>query len=190
MSDMMFILASQGTSGPDTEAPTVSAKGKFVSNICQTTFTLNWFAATDNVGVAGYRIYKNGSFFTTSPGLTTSFDITGQTAGATNGWQVLAYDAAGNESSLDATLNVTQSSNLNSILLSSNFASAALACASSINNTKYLSGADTTPINGEIIYNDSCGQTTLNGGGNWYSDGTWGFQVSFSGVISNRTACP
>ena len=58
---------------------------------------LSWGASTDNVGVTGYEIYRNGSLLTTKSG-TTHSDTTVQ-PGQTYSYEVRAIDAAGNRSS-------------------------------------------------------------------------------------------
>jgi hypothetical protein len=67
---------------------------------------LSWSASTDNVGVAGYNVYRSGTFVTSVTGLTAT--ITGLSTGP-NHFQVSAFDAAGNESlrSASATVQVT-----------------------------------------------------------------------------------
>lgn len=57
---------------------------------------LSWTASTDNVGVTGYKIYRNGSYLTSVTG--TSYSNTGLSAGTSYTYYVKAYDAAGNES--------------------------------------------------------------------------------------------
>jgi len=69
----------------------------------QTSLTLSWAAASDNVGVTGYRVYRETSSVTTTTG--TSFTFTGLACGLTYTLGVEAYDAAGNASSR-ATLSV------------------------------------------------------------------------------------
>lgn len=68
---------------------------------------LSWTASTDNLGVAGYRIYRNGVQETTVT--TTSFQSTGLTASTTYSYTVSAYDAAGNSSSPFAAVSATTS---------------------------------------------------------------------------------
>ncbi|MCL6518213.1 MAG: family 10 glycosylhydrolase [Armatimonadetes bacterium] len=57
---------------------------------------LSWTASTDDVGVTGYKIYRNGSYLTSVTG--TSYSNTGLSAGTSYTYYVKAYDAAGNES--------------------------------------------------------------------------------------------
>ncbi len=57
---------------------------------------LSWNVSTDNVGVAGYRIYRNGVIITTVE--KTTYQDTGLRHSTTYMYTVAAYDAAGNES--------------------------------------------------------------------------------------------
>jgi glucose/arabinose dehydrogenase/chitodextrinase len=56
---------------------------------------LSWAGSTDNVGVTGYRIYRNGTQVGSVLGNVTTFTHTGLTAG-TYSYTVRAVDAAGN----------------------------------------------------------------------------------------------
>src|SRR6185437_5474685 len=59
---------------------------------------LSWTASTDNVGVAGYKIFRdNSQVGTTTSG--TTYSDTGLTASSTHTYTVKAYDAASNLSS-------------------------------------------------------------------------------------------
>jgi chitodextrinase len=58
---------------------------------------ITWSASTDNVGVTGYKVYRNGSQIATSA--TTSYTDTGLSPSTTYSYTVSAYDAAGNSSS-------------------------------------------------------------------------------------------
>jgi chitodextrinase len=72
----------------------------------QTGATLSWTASTDNVGVTGYRIYRNGSQVGT-PTTQTSYNDTGLAAATTYAYTVKAVDAAGNLSPASTTVSVT-----------------------------------------------------------------------------------
>jgi chitodextrinase len=90
------MLAAFGLKQTDTTAPSVP--GGLTSKVVPLTATvkLSWSASTDNVGVAGYRVYRNGVKITQVAG-TTAKDTT--TAYSTNySYTVTAVDAAGNES--------------------------------------------------------------------------------------------
>jgi chitodextrinase len=89
---------------PDTHAPSAPTDLN-ASNITQTSFTLSWTASSDNIGVVGYEVYRNGVFETNVSNPT--FGISGLTANTTYAMTVRARDAAGNLSSASSSLNVT-----------------------------------------------------------------------------------
>jgi hypothetical protein len=66
---------------------------------------LKWGGATDNVGVTGHRIYRDGTLISPPPSVsgTTYSDVTGLKPGATYTYGVSAVDAAGNESKKTTT---------------------------------------------------------------------------------------
>ncbi len=80
---------------PDTSAPSTPT-GLAASAVGQTSATLSWSASTDNVGVAGYRIFRNGSQVGTSSG--TTYTATGLLCATSYTFGVAALDAAGNVS--------------------------------------------------------------------------------------------
>ena len=94
----------EGSSTPaDTTAPSVPI-ALTGSAISATAITVIWTASTDNVGVTGYRIYRDGSQAGTSA--TNSYTDTGRTIGTTYSYQVAAFDAAGNVSGFSAAVSV------------------------------------------------------------------------------------
>ncbi len=78
---------------PDTVKPSAPS-GLAASSISQIGLTFSWTASTDNVGVTGYTVYRNGTQLgqTTS----TSYPINGLTCGTNYTLAVEARDAAGN----------------------------------------------------------------------------------------------
>ncbi len=88
----------------DTQAPSIPAN-LTVTGLSSSQLTLSWSAATDNVGVTGYRVYRDGTLVA-SPA-TTSVSITGLSASTTYSFTVAAVDAAGNVSAQSAPLSVT-----------------------------------------------------------------------------------
>ena len=81
---------------PDTTPPSTPT-GLVVSSAGQTSVALTWNASTDNVGVAGYGVYSNGTLIASST--STGYTLTGLTCGTSYSVAVDAYDAAGNRSS-------------------------------------------------------------------------------------------
>ncbi len=90
-------VGSNGTfttlSGPDTTAPSTPT-GLAAVVMSPSQINLSWNAATDNVGVTGYLVYRDTNQVATPS--TTSFQNTGLTAGTTYSYTVAARDAAGN----------------------------------------------------------------------------------------------
>ena len=90
-------------SATDTTPPSVpanlSATTVAQTNISPGIVNLSWAASTDNVGVSGYAIYRDGSQVGTVGTQTTYADQTVQPS-TTYSYQVLAMDANGNKSAL------------------------------------------------------------------------------------------
>ncbi|MFC5468967.1 carbohydrate binding domain-containing protein [Cohnella suwonensis] len=85
------------TKSDDATAP--SAPGNLtVTGTTSSSISLSWSAATDNVGVAEYAIYRGGAKVATVAAGTTSYTDAGLTASTTYAYTVTASDAAHNES--------------------------------------------------------------------------------------------
>lgn len=97
---------STPTSTLDTTPPSIPA-GLAAGAITQSSIALSWHASTDNVGVVGYKIYRNGTLIATSK--TTSYASTGLSASTAYTYTVAAYDAAGNISTQSASVKATTS---------------------------------------------------------------------------------
>jgi chitodextrinase len=67
---------------------------------------LSWTAATDNVGVAGYHVFRNGIQIATL-GAVTTFQNTGLAASTAYSYTVRAHDASGNVSGQSISVNAT-----------------------------------------------------------------------------------
>src|SRR5690606_35606861 len=91
---------------PDTTAPS-SPTNLVADNITQNSATLNWTAATDNVGVVIYRVYNNNDFLQSTGGPVTTFTLTGLTPATNYSLTIRAVDAASNTSQDSNTLIVT-----------------------------------------------------------------------------------
>ncbi|MGE5529220.1 MAG: sialate O-acetylesterase [Patescibacteria group bacterium] len=82
--------------GGDTEPPTAPAN-LVATAVSSSRIDLIWNASTDNVGVTGYQIFRDGVQVGTSG--TTSYSDTSLSPNTTYSYYVKAYDAAGNVSS-------------------------------------------------------------------------------------------
>lgn len=80
---------------PDTEPPT-QPLGLSATALSASEIQLSWSASTDNVGVAGYRVYRDGAAVATVTG--TSYTDGGRAPATTYSYSVAAFDAADNQS--------------------------------------------------------------------------------------------
>jgi chitodextrinase len=84
---------------PDTTAPSApTGLTAVVGATGSKSIKLTWNAATDNVTVTGYRIYRGTMLIATVSGTTLTYTDTGLTSGTTYSYTVVAIDAAGNQS--------------------------------------------------------------------------------------------
>jgi hypothetical protein len=97
-----------GSSTPADTTPPSTPSGVTANVDSTTAITVSWSASTDNVGVAGYKVYRDGSLFITiqSPN-TLSYTNTGLRPMTSYSYNVSAYDAAGNESSQSSPAGAT-----------------------------------------------------------------------------------
>lgn len=72
-----------------------------------TTVTLQWDASTDDVGVTGYHVYRNGSLVGTIGG--TTFTDTGLSVSSSYTYTINAYDATNNTSAQSAPFSASSS---------------------------------------------------------------------------------
>jgi len=97
--------ASATTPAPDTTPPS-NPTGLTASAISSAQINLSWTSSSDNVGVTGYRVFRDGALVATL-GDVISYQNTGLTANTAYAYYVVAFDAAGNTSGPSATANAT-----------------------------------------------------------------------------------
>jgi chitodextrinase len=103
--------------GADTTAPSVPA-GLAGTGISRQRIDLTWSASSDTAGtgqrssgLAGYRLYRDGSLRTTlGPGVT-NYSDTGLATGTSYSYTIAAVDAAGNASAQSAAIVVSTATN-------------------------------------------------------------------------------
>ena len=141
----------------DTTAPTAPTT-LVASGTTQTTTTLSWNVATDNIGVTGYNVYRGTTLLGSVS--TTNFNVTGLTAATSYTFTVKAKDAAGNISvaSNAVTVTSTASTSTTSDLLFSEYIEG-----SSNNKALEISNATGAAVNLSIY---SIKKQT-NGAGSW-----------------------
>lgn len=101
-----FSVTTDGGGGGDTQPPTAPANLS-ASGVTSSSANLSWSASSDNVGVTGYDIYRDGTLAATVSG--TSTTVSGLSAATSYQFHVRARDAAGNVSANSSTVNVTTS---------------------------------------------------------------------------------
>lgn len=89
---------------PDTTAPATPG-APTAPTVGTTTVVLNWTPTSDNVGVAGYDVYRNRTLIATVNG--TSYRDNGVSPGVSYNYVLAAFDASGNVSPKSALLPVT-----------------------------------------------------------------------------------
>ena len=102
-----FSVTATANGGGDTTPPSTPAN-LAVTGVTSSSASLSWSPSTDNVGVAGYRVYRNGVQVGTTTG--TTFTDTGLSASTQYTYAVAAYDAAGNVSAQSGGVTATTSS--------------------------------------------------------------------------------
>ena len=90
---------------PDTEAPVIGVLNT-PTNITTNSMTLNWSAATDNVAVTNYNIYKNG-VLEVQVGNVLTYEVTGLSPNTLYNFYITALDATPNESGNSNTVQGT-----------------------------------------------------------------------------------
>jgi hypothetical protein len=97
---------SLATGPADTSAPSVP-QHVTASATSATSAHVSWDASSDDVGVAGYDVFRDGSKVKTMSGAARSFDDTSLSAQTSYSYTVDAFDAAGNTSDRSAAAGVT-----------------------------------------------------------------------------------
>jgi chitodextrinase len=174
---------------PDVVDPSTPT-GLAASSVSATSVTLTWNASTDNVGVTGYQVRRNGTLIgsPSSPTFTDNTVATGQTYQYT----VRALDAAGNDSPDTAALPVT-AVNPDPNLFSDNFTGANGAAWGAGWTTAVSNGTATQQSGtGELAFTDVAGayaRAQLSGlAARTDSDTVFSFQFSSTTAIQYVTA--
>jgi len=104
-SNLSALSSAVGVTTPDTISPSTPT-GLSANAPASNQVNLSWSASSDVCsGVAGYRIYRGGSFLGSST--TTSYTDTTTAANTSYSYQVLAYDGPNNASGLSSAAGVT-----------------------------------------------------------------------------------
>src|SRR5204862_1530304 len=102
-SDPCTVTVSNGPP-PYTTPPSVPT-GLRATAVSSSQINLSWAASSDNVGVSGYRVFRDGAQIATTSA--TSFPNTGLSPSTTYSYTVAAFDAAGNLSAQSSPASAT-----------------------------------------------------------------------------------
>ncbi|MGZ6792251.1 MAG: hypothetical protein ACXVFV_04810, partial [Mycobacteriales bacterium] len=91
------VAVAVASTGPDSTAPSVPS-GLETRPLSPTRVDLAWRPSTDDVGVAGYSVVRNGTLLATVDGTRTTFSDTTALPATSYSYAVDAYDLAGNHS--------------------------------------------------------------------------------------------
>lgn len=160
-----------------------------------TTLTISWNPSSDNVGVAGYYVYRNGVNITSSTAALTGTSITDTVTPGMYTYTVVAYDASQNFSarSAPATVTITVDSTPPSVPAD---VSVQQTGTNSV-NVSWASSTDPVGVAGYQVFRD--GTQIASAAGSPYSDGsvstgqTYSYQVAAydnAGNISNESSPP
>src|SRR5207249_10893481 len=130
---------------PHATPPSVPA-GLVATAAGATTINLSWIASTDNVGVTGYIVKRNGTLVATPT--STSYADTGLSSATTYSYTVAARDAAGNVSSDSAGASATT---IDTIAPSAPADLVATAAGGSVVNLMWSASTDNVGVTGYIV---------------------------------------
>jgi chitinase len=94
----------EGVFVPDRDPPSTPA-GLATTVVSSSQIDLAWPTAPDNVGVTGYRIFRDGVEITTVAG--TSYSDRGLSPATSYSYEITAFDAAANESAKSSAVVAT-----------------------------------------------------------------------------------
>ena len=103
-------VAGSAATATTTDSVPPTAPGSLVAaSTVETQIALSWTAATDNVGVVGYRVYRSGvsTPLAELPSTATAYTHGGLAPNTTNTYSVVAYDRAGNSTASNAATATT-----------------------------------------------------------------------------------
>lgn len=103
-SESLVVMTDSPPPPVDSEAPSAPAQ-LGASDVQETSISLSWLASSDNAGVTGYQLLRDGSLVGSTN--QTTYRDANLNPGTEYTYQVLAVDAAGNQSNLSNLLAVT-----------------------------------------------------------------------------------
>jgi mannan endo-1,4-beta-mannosidase len=183
-----------GGGGPDTEAPSIPGTPA-ASGVTSSSVTLNWTASTDNVGVAGYDVYRapgagGGSFTLVGSTASTTHTDTGLTASTTYRYQVRAKDSAGNTSAASGSVTATTGAGGGTGACKVGYSAPAWGGGNGFTASVTITNTGTSTVNGWTLAFTYAGgqQVTLPGWGATFAQS--GGNVTATNLTWNRALAP
>jgi chitodextrinase len=143
----LSISAATLASSTDMTVPSMPS-GLSATVVSPSQINLGWIASSDNVGVTGYNVYRNGIIVGTSG--TTTFSNTGLVASTTYAYAIAAFDATGNLSSQSNTVSVTTPTDNAAPSIPANLTATAIS--SSQINLGWTASTDNVGVTGYNVY--------------------------------------
>jgi chitodextrinase len=155
---------------PDTQSPTVPTNLSATA-VSSSQIDLSWDASTDNVGVAGYRIYRNGLEIgaATNP----PYQSVGLRPSTTYSYRIAAYDEAGNASVKSVAVSKTTQP----------FPSTKFTLGDRVQTISKSTVRSTASTSGALLGAQSKGALGAVIGGPWRANGYWWWQVDFDNGV-------
>jgi len=164
----------------DTTPPTAPAN-LTATAVSSSQVNLAWTASTDNVGVTGYKVYRNGTLLASTAG--TSYSDTTTVAGTTYGYTVYAYDAAGNVSPASNTATVTTPSQGDTQPPTTPAGVTATAASASQVNVGWNASTDNVGVAGYTVYRNGAAIATTGPTSTAYSDATVAASTTYTYTV-------
>ncbi len=149
---------------------------------------LTWTASTDDVGVSGYTIYRNGTSLATVDGTTTSYQDTTVSSGNDYSYTVDAFDAAGNHSNQSAPATISQSSDTTPPTVPTGLATTTSALRIDLT---WTASTDSSGVDSYDVYRDGTKIAQVAGDQTSYTDvlvgpgGSYSYQVLARDTVGN-----
>ena len=167
----------------DTEPPSIPANFRS-TNITHLAVDLAWDASTDNVGVTGYTIYRDGNLLASVNGTTTTYKDSAVAPDTSYSYTIEAADAAGNGSGQSTALPVTtppvpqdtEPPSIPANLRTTNITYSAVDLA-------WDASTDNMGVTSYAIYRNGNLLTSVNGATTTYQDGTVAAGTSYTYTV-------
>jgi len=156
-------VATTPDTTPPTTPPNVAVSATGLSSI-----HVSWGAASDDIALAGYTVYRNGVSVASVGANTQTFDDTGLTPNTNYSYTVDAVDGAGNHSSPSSPVSATTLADTSAPTTPSGVAASGTGLTTV--NVAWSASTDNVGVNGYTVYRDGAAVTTVGPGVLSYSD--------------------